>query len=176
MSAEPDPHRSPDGAFRLVYEELRRLARLHLSGSARGRTLDTTALIHEAYIRLADVPSATFESPKRFYAYASRVMRSVLVDHARARSALKRGSGRAHVTLDEGVHSVAEQGEQLLALDDALDRLAREHARLATVVECRFFGGMTEPEIAETLGVTERTVRRDWLKARVWLHEQLSHE
>jgi RNA polymerase sigma factor (TIGR02999 family) len=164
-----------DQIFPLVYQELRRLARRQLAGQPAARTLTTTVLIHEAYLRLVDQRGAQFADRAHFYAYASRVMRAVLVDAARARSARKRGGDLKPVELDEAQLPVEAQADLILAVDQALERLAREDERLARLVECRFFGGMTDEDLAEALGVSDRTVRRDWIKARTWLHAQLGH-
>lgn len=169
-----DGHRqSLDRIFPLVYDELRGLARRQLAGQPAGRTLTTTVLIHEAYLRLVDQKHARFEDRAHFYAYASRVMRTVLVDAARARSARKRGGDQTPVALDERHLPVDAQADLVLAVDQALTRLAADDERLARLVECRFFGGMTDEDVAQALGVTDRTVRRDWIKARTWLHAQL---
>jgi RNA polymerase sigma factor (TIGR02999 family) len=169
-----DGHRqSLDRIFPLVYDELRGLARRQLAGQPAGRTLTTTVLIHEAYLRLVDQKHARFEDRAHFYAYASRVMRAVLVDAARARSARKRGGDQTPVALDERHLPVDAQADLVLAVDQALTRLAADDERLARLVECRFFGGMTDEDVAQALGVTDRTVRRDWIKARTWLHAQL---
>ncbi len=163
-----------DEIFPLVYQALRRLARHQLAGQPAGRTLTTTVLIHEAYLRLVDQRSARFEDRVHFYAYAARVMRTVLVDAARERAAQKRGGAWRAVELDERHLAVDAQADLVLAVDQALGRLAHEDERLARLVECRFFGGMTDEEVAQVLGVSDRTLRRDWLKARTWLHAQLS--
>jgi RNA polymerase sigma factor (TIGR02999 family) len=165
-----------DQVFPLVYEQLRRLARGKLAGQRPGRAVTTTVLIHEVYLRLVDQTHARFEDRARFYAYASTVMRTVLVDEARARGAGKRGGGWTPVELDERELPVDAQADLLLAVHEALSQLAIEDARLAQVVECRFFGGMTDEDVAQALGVTDRTVRRDWLKARTWLHARLAGE
>jgi RNA polymerase sigma factor (TIGR02999 family) len=163
-----------DQVFPLVYDHLRRLARGKLVGQPPGRTLTTTVLIHEVYLRLVDQRHARFEDRARFYAYASSVMRAVLVDEARARGARKRGGGWTPVELDERDLPIDAQADLVLAIHEVLGQLAGEDARLAQLVECRFFGGMSDDDVAEVLGVTERTVRRDWLKARTWLHSRLS--
>jgi RNA polymerase sigma factor (TIGR02999 family) len=163
-----------DQVFPLVYDQLRRLARGKLAGQPPGRTLSTTVLIHEVYLRLVDQRHLRFEDRARFYAYASSVMRAVLVDEARARGAGKRGGGWTPVELDERHLSVDAQSELVLAIHEALSQLAGQDTRLAQLVECRFFGGMTDADVAEALGVTDRTVRREWLKARTWLHSRLS--
>ena len=150
------------------------MAHRRLAGGGRGRggTLSTTALVHEAYLKLADRAGPDWVDRAHFLAVASLAMRHVLVDRARERSTLKRG-GRHQVTLDDDVSTVAAQADALLQLDDAIDRLARSEPRLARVVECRFFGGLTEPETAEALGLNVRTVQRDWVKARVLLRDAL---
>jgi RNA polymerase sigma factor (TIGR02999 family) len=163
-----------DQIFPLVYQQLRRLARRQLAGQPAGRTLTTTVLIHEAYLRLVDQRQARFEDRAHFYAYAARVMRTVLVDAARARSAEKRGGDWTPVELDERDLPVDAQADLVLAIDQALGRLAQEDERLARLVECRFFGGMSDEDVAQALGVSDRTIRREWLKARTWLHSQLS--
>jgi RNA polymerase sigma factor (TIGR02999 family) len=165
-----------DQVFPLVYDQLRRLARGRLAGQPPGRTLTTTVLIHEVYLRLVDQQQARFDDRARFYAYAATVMRAVLVDEARARGAGKRGGGWTAVELDERDLPVDVQADLVLAIHEALSQLASEDARLAHLVECRFFGGMTDEDVAQALGVTDRTVRRDWLKARTWLHSRLSAE
>jgi RNA polymerase sigma factor (TIGR02999 family) len=165
-----------DQVFPLVYDQLRRLARSKLAGQPSGRTLTTTVLIHEVYLRLVDQRHARFEDRARFYAYAATVMRAVLVDQARARGAGKRGGGWTAVELDERDLPVDAQADLVLAIHEALAQLATEDARLAHLVECRFFGGMSDADVAQALGVTDRTIRRDWLKARTWLHSRLAGE
>jgi RNA polymerase sigma factor (TIGR02999 family) len=172
--AAPGDRNALNEIFPLVYQELRRLARRQLAGQARGRTLSTTVLIHEAYLRLIDQRVARFEDRARFYAYAARVMRNVLIDFARARSARKRGGDRTPTDLDDRNLAVDDQADLILSVDEALQRLAVEDERLARLVECRFFGGMTDEDVAAALGVSERTVRREWLKARTWLYQQLA--
>jgi RNA polymerase sigma factor (TIGR02999 family) len=169
---------SPDSLLPLVYAELRRIAHAHLGRERPGHTLSTTDLVHEAYVRLADQRGVAMERP-RFLAMASTAMRRILIDYARRHQAGKRGGGAAAITLDEalvaGVAGVAadDSSEMLVALDDALTRLAAVDGRLAQVVECRYFGGLTEDETAEALQVTARTVRRDWVKAKEWLYRDL---
>ena len=148
------------------------MARRHLPGQRR--TLTTTALVHEVYLRLVDQREARFEDRAHFFAYAARVMRTVLVDEARSRSALKRGGDWTPTTLDERNLPVDQQAELLLAVHEALDALAEQDEGLANLVECRFFGGMSDDELAQVMGVSDRTVRRDWVKARTWLHSRLS--
>lgn len=158
----------------VVYRELRAIARRHLAGHAAGNTLVTTALVHEAYLKLVDQSNAEWRDRAHFLALASVAMRHVLIDRAKARSAVKRGGIRRRITLDDAALAVDSHAESLLEIDDALDRLAEVDPRLARVVECRFYGGMSEEEIAEALGVTVRTVERDWAKARMLLRRTLA--
>ncbi len=161
-----------DQIVALAYDELRAIAHRRLM--ARGATLSTTALVHEAYVKLAGrSPLAGWHDRAHFLAVASMVMRHLLVDRARELSALKRGGVLRRVTLEDQAVSRDDDPELLLQLNDALDRLAGFEPRLAQVVECRFFGGLTEEETAETLGLTIRTVQRDWVKARVLLRRAL---
>jgi RNA polymerase sigma factor (TIGR02999 family) len=156
----------------LVYEDLRRLARWQLRGSGSRRTLDTTALVHEAYLRLVDQTRGSWKDRAHFFAVAARAMRQILIDYARRRSAAKRGGGQPSISLEEERHgSAAAEAERLLALEEALEALARIDERLPRIVECRFFAGMTDEETAEALGVSTRTVQRDWMRARAWLRE-----
>src|SRR5690606_30523253 len=147
---------------------------LPISAGARRRTLTTTALVHEVYLRLVDQREARFEDRAHFFAYAARVMRAVLVDEARSRRAHKRGGDWKPTTLDERSLPVEQQADLVLAVHEALDELAEHDEGLARLVECRFFGGMSDNELAEVRGVSDRTVRRDWLKARTWLHSRLT--
>ena len=156
-----------------VYDELRQLARSQLRRLRPGETLDTTALVHEAYLKLAGA-EGRWENRRHFFATAAKVMRHLLVDAARRSGAAKRGGGAAHLPLGENDAVVGRESETLLAIDQALGELARRAPRLAQVVECRFFGGLGEAEITEVFAVTDRTVRRDWVKARAWLHERLA--
>jgi RNA polymerase sigma factor (TIGR02999 family) len=162
-----------DDLLPLLYAELRGLARRQLRRERREHTLHPTALVHEAYLRLLDHPPESASSRSHFLALAARVMRQVLVDHARRRGAAKRGGDwvRTGLTGDEPVG--APQMDEVLALDSALDELDERSPRLREVVECRFFAGMGEEEIAEALGVSTRTVERDWVKARAWLYQRL---
>jgi RNA polymerase sigma factor (TIGR02999 family) len=159
--------------FAIVYDELGRVARRQLGPGAR-QTLDTTSLIHEAYLRMVDQTRVTFADRAQFFAYASRAMRSILVDHARRRCAEKRGGGVRPLPLEESIAGVAYQTDLLLAVDEALDRLDALEPRLRQVVECRYFGGMSEEDTATALGISPRTVRRDWRKARAWLYDELA--
>ena len=157
----------------LTYQELRAIAHRRLVARGRGGTLSTTALVHEAYLKLVDQSQSGWKDRGHFFALASLAMRHVLVDRARERHALKRGGEQRQVTLNDDVTSVDDQADVLLQIDEALERLAAFEPRLARVVECRFFGGLTEADTAEALGVTIRTVQRDWVKARVLLRRAL---
>ena len=156
----------------LVYDDLRRIAHRQLGGERDGHTVSTTALVHEAYLRLVD-RHAGWEDRAQFFSVAAQAMRRVLVDYARQHRAAKRNGALHQVPLDDAFLVVEERADSLLALDEALTRLASFDARQGRVVECRFFGGLSEDETAEVLGVTARTVRRDWIKAKGWLHQEL---
>jgi RNA polymerase sigma-70 factor (ECF subfamily) len=160
--------------FPLVYQELHRIAQRQLRGERPGHTLETTGLVHEAFLRLVDQNRTQWLDRGHFFAVAARVMRRVLIDYARRRAAGKRGHGYRQVDLDEGSLPLEERPQLLLALDEALNRLGGEDERIARVVECRFFGGLTEEETGLALGVTARTVRRDWVKGRAWLYQELA--
>ena len=173
------PDWSPAAAEALipaVYDELRRIARHHLRGEAVGHTLTTTALVHEAYLRLVNARNVPEENRTRFLVTASVAMRRVLVDYARAHRAEKRGGGVVPVELHDALQATTDDTGRLLELDEALQRLAAVAPRLAQVVECRFFGGMTEDDTAAALGISLRTVRRDWLKAKGWLAVDLARD
>ncbi|HVT38901.1 MAG TPA: ECF-type sigma factor [Gemmatimonadaceae bacterium] len=166
-------HESLDRLLPIVYEELRAIAHRHLTARGQADSLVTSALVHEAYLKLVDQTQARWKDRAHFFALASVAMRHILVDRAKARRALKRGGVRRKITLDEGTVAVDDQAESLLDIDDALTRLAAVSPRLARIVECRFYGGLSEEEIAEVLGVTVRTVQRDWAKARMLLRRVL---
>jgi RNA polymerase sigma factor (TIGR02999 family) len=153
----------------LVYDELRRLAGGYLRRERAGHTLQATALVHEAYLRLIGQQHLDWQSRAHFFGVAAQVMRHVLVDHARSRRAAKRGGGEAHLPLDEAGDSADERAAELIALDDALRSLARFDERKSRVVELRYFGGLTEEETAEVLGVSPATVRRESRLAEAWL-------
>ena len=164
-----------DRLLPLVYDELRALAASYFARQAVGHTLQPTALVHEAYLKLAGGGNAQWESRAHFFAVAARAMRQILMNHARDKAAAKRGGGRQRITLDEGV-TPAGNGDReldLLALDDALSQLSRLSERQATVVELRFFGGLTIAEAAHVLGVGTTTVEDDWHLARAWLGREL---
>ena len=162
-----------DHLFQAVYGELRRIARRQLQSERPGHTLGTTGLVHETYLKLADQTRVQWQDRSHFYRVAAVAMRRILVDYARRHRAKRRGGELQRITLDESATS-AERGETLLALDEALERLTELNPRLGQVVECRFFGGLTEEETAAALGVTPRTVQRDWAKARAWLYLELA--
>ncbi len=162
-----------DSVVTLTYQDLRAIAHRRLVARASGGTLSTTALVHEAYLRLSGHSRPQWNDVGHFLALASLAMRHVLVDRARETATLKRGGERRRITLDEDVLALEAQPDVLLQLDDALGRLAELEPRLATVIDCRFFGGLTEQETADALGVTVRTVQRDWVKARVLLRRLL---
>lgn len=163
-----------DRLVELVYPELRGVAHRQLRrGRFDGPMLETTGLVHETYLKLVDQERIDARDRDHFLAIAARAMRQVIVDHARARCAAKRGAGAQHVPLDDRELAVQQQAEYLLVLNDALERLARENPRLLQVVECRFFTGYSEVETASALAVSARTVERDWLRAKAWLREAI---
>ena len=158
----------------LVYDELRRLARWQMSREREDHVLQPTALVNEAFLRLVDIHQIRWRSRTHFFAMAARLMRRVLVEHARARAFQKRGGGVLHVTFDENVPGTQRSSHDLVALDDALKTLAVVHARKAQVVELRHFGGLSVEETADVLAVSPETVMRDWKYARSWLLRELS--
>jgi len=158
----------------LVYDELRALAAEHLSRERPGHTLQPTALVHEAYMRLARLDRIRFENERDFLVAASGAIRRVLVDHARTKGAVKRGCGAQRVTLSGLADDASEASVDLLALDDALEKLGRKDARKARVAELRYFGGLTIAETASSLSVSTTTVENDWSMARAWLQRELS--
>jgi RNA polymerase sigma factor (TIGR02999 family) len=162
-----------DRLFPLVYDALRQLARRQLAREHGPRTIDATGLVHEAYLKLSAGAAVGAANRAHFLAVAARAMRQVLVDHARRRQAARRGGDWVSTTLSDGLRGPDIDPAELLALDEALDQL---EPRQRQVVECRFFAGMEEHEIAAALGLTERTVRRDWVKARAWLYRALYPE
>jgi len=157
----------------LVYDELLRIAHAQLRREDSGHTLSTTGLVHETYLRLIDTSRVQWRDRVHFFGVTATVMRRVLVDHARQIKAAKRGGGAAALSLDETELAAEERANALVALDEALTRLTAMDERLGRVVEYRFFGGLSEEETAEVLGVSARTVRRDWVKAKGWLHQEL---
>lgn len=156
-----------------VYADLRRIARAQLRGQRPGGTLDTGALVHEAYLRLVDQQRAGWNDRRHFFAVAAMAMRQLAVDHARARTRQKRGGGERAVTLTDAADPLGRDIELVLALDAALGRLAATDPRLVQVVECRYFAGLSEQETADALEISVRTVQREWYKARAWLRQHL---
>jgi RNA polymerase sigma factor (TIGR02999 family) len=163
-----------DDLVPIIHEELRRLARHQMRGERDNHTLQTTALVNEAFLRLVDLQRIRWQDRAHFLALSARLMRRILVDHARSRSYQKRGGGAANVTLDEALVASPERGIDLVALDEALEDLARVDARKSQVVELRFFGGLSVEETAEALKVSPETVTRDWRLAKVWLLREIS--
>jgi RNA polymerase sigma factor (TIGR02999 family) len=163
-----------DRLVALVYDELHAMARAYLRREHPGHTLGSTALVHEAYIRLSQRAELGATDRRDFFAIASQTMRRVLIDHARSRKRKKRGSGLAPLSLDDvGAYLVDERAGELTAIDDALERLSKASPRATRVVECRFFAGLTLEETAEVLDISTKTVQRDWLLARAWLRKEV---
>jgi RNA polymerase sigma-70 factor, ECF subfamily len=158
----------------LVHQELRRLARSQMRGERDNHTLQTTALVNEAFLRLIDLRRIRWQDRAHFLALSAQLMRRVLVDHARTRNYRKRGGGAATVALDDVAVAVPERAADLVALDEALENLARVDPRKSRVVELRFFGGLSVEETAEALNVSPETVMRDWRLAKVWLLREMS--
>ena len=178
MGKEPDARvpQDPNELFTLVYAELRRIAAREMRRERPGRTLQTTALVHEAYLRLLKDASLSFESRAHFLGIAARAMREILIEHARGRGARKRGGGAVRLTLDDVTAPVAAPSIDVLALDEALQRLARLDERHARVVELRYFGGLSVEETAAALDLSPATVKRAWTLARAWLYRELAAE
>jgi RNA polymerase sigma factor (TIGR02999 family) len=162
-----------DNLVPLVYEELRRMARRHMRGERANHALQTTDLIHEAYLRLIDSSQTQWQDRAHFFAVASQLMRRILVDFARSRKNLKRGGDAIQISLGKALEISQERGPDLVALDEALNSLARLDPRQSRVVELRFFGGLSVEETAEALKVSPETVKRDWRLAKVWLLREL---
>ncbi|HEY1985524.1 MAG TPA: ECF-type sigma factor [Terracidiphilus sp.] len=157
-----------------VYKELRKLAAARMRSERSAHTLQPTALVHEAYLRLAEQPDSIWKDRSRILGLAAHAMRHILVDHARAHAAGKRGAGAVQVTLDEGSARSSENAIDILAVDEALTRLAEFDPRQARILELHFFSGLTFDEIAIEIGVSARTIKRDWTMARAWMHQQLA--
>jgi len=162
-----------DAVFSTVYEELHRLARGHRRRWDGNHTLDTTSLIHEAYLKLVDQDQASWNDLSHFLAVAARAMRHILVNYAERQRAAKRGGGQEPLPVEEAIHMDSETAEEILALNEALDRLEAENERQAKVVEARFFGRFTIEETADLLGVSPATVKRDWALASAWLFREI---
>jgi RNA polymerase sigma-70 factor, ECF subfamily len=158
----------------LVYDPLRRLAQRVLASESRDNSMQATALVHEVYLRLVQPATANLNDRAHFMAVAARVMRRILVDHARVHRAVKRGGDQVRVDLEESAVIDPGRAEDVLAIDECLSRLGEIDPRQRDIVEMRFFGGLSEKEIAEALGMSERTVRREWSMARAWLHAELA--
>jgi RNA polymerase sigma factor (TIGR02999 family) len=174
-SSGPHVDRSDtDALFPIVYEELKRIARHHRRAADINSTLCTTELVHEAYVKLAGPAGSSWDDRAHFFGAASRAMRQVLVDFARHRQTLKRGGDVQMVSLSEASASIELELDSILELNDALDRLNMVSERLRQIVELRYFGGMSEEDIARMLGVSARTVARDWIKARLFLLHELT--
>jgi RNA polymerase sigma factor (TIGR02999 family) len=163
-----------DRLIPMLYDELRQIAHRHLSARPAGATLDTTALVNEAYLKLVDQSNAQWNDRVHFLAVAAIAMKQILMDRAKARASRKRGGDHTRVTLDDERIRAEDLPDTLLQITDALERVASIDPRLARVVDLRFFGGLTNEEIGAALGVTERTVERDWIKARMLLREMLA--
>jgi RNA polymerase sigma-70 factor (ECF subfamily) len=162
--------------YTLVYDELHKMASRYMNRERKEHTLQTTALINEAYVRLVDQKHVHWENRAHFFAISAQIMRRILIDHARLYDYAKRGGGAQRVSLDETALIVAERRPDLLLLDDALTRLAEMDPRRAQVVELRYFGGLNNQEIAGVLKISENTVTRDWNMARAWLYQELSRK
>jgi RNA polymerase sigma-70 factor, ECF subfamily len=160
--------------FSLVYDELRRIAASYLRRERRDHTLQPTALVHEAYLRLVDQSAQNWQNRVHFLGIGAHLMRQILVDHARKRHAAKRGGSAQPITLDDLATPGAMEPEDLLALDEALSRLEERDSRQSQIVEMRFFGGLTEEEIGRHFGVSPRTIKRDWSVARAWLYAEIT--
>lgn len=165
---------APDRLLELVYDDLRRLAANYMRNERPGHTLQATALVHEAFVRLVDWKSVTWESRAQFFAVAAQVMRRVLVDHARSKGADKRGGGAQKIALDEAVSFARDTDLSLLALEDALVRLEKTDRRQAKIVELRFFGGLSIEETAHVMDISITTIKREWTFARAWFQRELS--
>ena len=163
-----------DELYPLVYDELHRLARRYMSRERKGHTLQTTALINEAYVRLVDQKNVNWANRSHFFAISAQIMRRILIDHARRHAFAKRGGGAQQVSLEEVAAIAPDQGRELVRLDEALKTLAERDPRRSQVVELRYFGGLNNEEIAGVLHVSENTVTRDWNMARAWLYQQLT--
>src|ERR1044072_5274145 len=163
-----------DQLMPIVYEELRRQAARYLRKERPGHTLQTTALIHEAYVRLVDQRHLQLQNRAQFFGIAAQLMRRILVDHARTKNRVKRGGSNVKVSIDDATFAVKGQDLDVVALDEALQRLAEIDEQQSRVVELRFFSGLTVEETAEVMGISKATVKRDWSMAKAWLHRELT--
>ena len=168
-----DHNDGPARLLPLVYDELRKLSQAYLQDERPDHTLQATALVHEAYLRLVDWQNVTWKNRAHFFAVAAQVMRRILVDHARERNAQKRGGGVTKLSLDEAISFAQEREVDLVALDDALQSLALLDDGQSKIVELRFFGGLTIEETAEALRISPATVKREWTLAKAWLHKRI---
>jgi RNA polymerase sigma-70 factor, ECF subfamily len=166
--------RAVDAVLPVVYDELRRIAKRQLRAERGDHTLQPTALVHEAYIKLSRLDRMEWSNREQFFAVAAQAMRRILVDHALSRRAAKRGGGSTHVSLDESMLATDDDAEQLLVLNDLLTRLEQVEPRLARVVECRYFVDMSVEETATALDISPATVKRDWTLARAWLNREMN--
>lgn len=167
---------SPQRLMELVYDDFRALAKAYLDREPPGHTLQPTALVNEAYVRLVDQNRVDWKGKTHFFAVGATIMRRILVDHARAKQRVKRGGGRDRVALHEDLQISNRDDEDVLGVDDAIERLARKDERQAKIVEMRFFAGMTVAEVAEVLGVSKRTVESEWTMIRAWLRRDLEQQ
>lgn len=167
---------APERLMPLVYDELHRLAQDYLRRERPDHTLQPTALVHEAYLRLVDQSGVSWQNRAHFYGVAAQLMRRILIDHARAHAADKRGGAQLKLQLDEAILYPTERAAELIMLDEALNKLAAFDERKSRIVELRFFGGLSEEEVAHFLNVSVRTVKRDWQIAKLWLHRELTTE
>jgi RNA polymerase sigma factor (TIGR02999 family) len=165
-----------DRLMPVVYTELRQLAHRYMRRERPGHTMQTTALIHEAYLRLVDQNQVRWQHQAHFFGIAARLMRQILIEHARSHTRAKRGGGVGTISLDEAAIVSQARATELLALDDALERLATIDPRKSQVVELRFFGGLSVEEAAQVLNIAPNTVLRDWRMAKAWLRREISHE
>jgi RNA polymerase sigma factor (TIGR02999 family) len=176
LGEQPVPIVAPDQGVGDVYDDLRQLAEYVFRNEAPGHTLQPTALVHEAWLRLADQKRANWKSRSHYFSVAANIMRRLLVDHARRRNAAKRGGGFERIELEENLLLTPQQDAHVLAVDDALAKLAKLSPDQAKIVELRFFGGLTSKEIADAMKISERTVDRHWTFARTWLRKELADE
>jgi RNA polymerase sigma factor (TIGR02999 family) len=168
-------HSALERLMPMVYEEMRKMARRYMNRQRPGHTLQTTALVNEAYLRLVDSSQVRWQNRAHFFAISAQLMRRILVDFARSRSNLKRGGGAQRVSIGEATEVSSTAGVDLVALDDALKALSAFDPRQSQIVELRYFGGLSEEEIAEALKISTRTVRREWSQARAWLYRELEN-